>query len=150
MFFKKQDESYTMINLYLYDRLFVYKKSYNYCDIVADKILLFKESGGKYFIRCNDVYYTKIITLKLRIDNFYGGICIYANNNRVMYIQIDDKELFRKCRAIWNKITELIGINNTENFVKTTEDNGDKYIEVDLIKIQAFFLYCIEAGTKRT
>ena len=36
-----------MINLYLYDRLFVYKKSYNYCDIVADKILLFKESGGK-------------------------------------------------------------------------------------------------------
>ena len=128
MFFKKQDESYTMINLYLYDRLFVYKKSYNYCDIVADKILLFKESGGKYFIRCNDVYYTKIIPLKLRIDNLCGGICTYANNNRVMYIHIDDKELFRKCRDIWNKITELIGINNAENIVKTTEDNGDKYI----------------------
>ena len=97
MFFKKQDESYSMINLYLCDRFFGYKKSYNYYDIVADKILLFKESGGKYFIRCNDVYYTKVITLKLRIDNFYGGICIYANNDRVMYIQIDDKKLFRKC-----------------------------------------------------
>ena len=34
----------------------------------------------------------------------------------------------------WNNITESICINNAENFVKTTEDNGDEYIEVDVNK----------------
>ena len=38
MFFKNQDESYTMIDLYLYDRFFGYKNSYNYYDIDVDKI----------------------------------------------------------------------------------------------------------------
>ena len=33
-----------------------------------------------------------------------------------------------------NNITESIGINNPENFVKTTEDNGDEYIEVNVNK----------------
>ena len=51
MFFKNQDESYTMIDLYLYDRFFGYKNSYNYYDIDVDKIWLFKKSYGKYFIR---------------------------------------------------------------------------------------------------
>ena len=55
-----------------------------------------------------------------------------------MYIHSDDKELFRKCREIWNKITGVIGINNAENFVKTTEDNGDDYIEVDVNKNTSF------------
>ena len=35
-----------------------------------------------------------------------------------MFIYNDDKELFRKCREIWNKITELIGINNAPDFVE--------------------------------
>ena len=43
MFFKNQDESYTMIDLYLYDRFFGRKDSYNYYDIDIDKILLFKK-----------------------------------------------------------------------------------------------------------
>ena len=38
MFFKNQDESYTMTDLYLYDRFFGYKNSYNYYDIDVDKI----------------------------------------------------------------------------------------------------------------
>ena len=54
-----------------------------------------------------------------------------------MYIHSDDKELFRKCREIWNKITELIGINN-EDFVETTLDDGDKYIEVNVHKNTSF------------
>ena len=33
-----------------------------------------------------------------------------------------------------NNITESIGINNPENFVKTTEDNGAEYIEVNINK----------------
>ena len=49
-----------------------------------------------------------------------------------MYIHNDDKELFRKCREIWNKITELIGINNAQDFVETTLDDGDEFIMVDL------------------
>ena len=36
-----------------------------------------------------------------------------------MFIYSDDKELLRKCREIWNKITESIYINNASDFVKT-------------------------------
>ena len=61
-----------------------------------------------------------VVPLQLKIKNFYGKIHIYTNSNRVMPIHNDDKELFRKCREIWNKITELIGINNAKDFVETT------------------------------
>ena len=33
MFFKNQDKSYTMVDLYLNNRFFGYKDSYNYYDI---------------------------------------------------------------------------------------------------------------------
>ena len=36
---------------------------------------------------------------------FLGGICS------------ENIELFRKCGEIWNKIIELIGINNPVNFL---------------------------------
>ena len=55
-----------------------------------------------------------------------------------MPIHSDDKELFRKCREIWNKITELIGINNAQDFVETTLDNGDEFIMVDIHKNTSF------------
>ena len=42
-----------------------------------------------------------------------------------MSIYSDDKELFKKCRDIWNRITKLIGINNTPYFLRTTLDDGD-------------------------
>ena len=51
-----------------------------------------------------------------------------------MPIHSDDKELFKKRRETWNDITESVGINNTESFVKTTEDIGDEYIELDETK----------------
>ena len=56
-----------------------------------------------------------------------------------MFIQSDDKELFQKIREIWNKIIELIGINNAKDFVKNTiDDKADKFIMVDVHKkIQA-------------
>ena len=94
MFFKNQDESHTMIDLYLYDRFFGQKDSYGYCDIDVDKILLFKKSNNEYIIRYNDVYYTKIISLQLEINNFYSEIRTYANSNRVMYIHGDDRKTF--------------------------------------------------------
>ena len=55
-----------------------------------------------------------------------------------MYIHNDDKELFRKCREIWNKIAELIGINNAKDFVENTLDDGDEFILVDVHKNTSF------------
>ena len=89
------------------------------------KYYYLKKSHCKYFISYNDVCYEEIIALQLRIDNFYSRIHKYANNNRIMSIYSDDKELFKKCRDIWNRITKLIGINNTPHFVRTTLDDRD-------------------------
>ena len=70
MFFKNYDSSYTMVDLYLYDKFFGYKDSYNYYDIDADKILLFKKSNNEYIIRYNDVNKMKIVPLQLKMKNF--------------------------------------------------------------------------------
>ena len=49
------------------------------------------------------------------------------------------KELFRKIREIWNKIIELIGINNAKEFVKNTiDDEADEFIMVDVHKNTSF------------
>ena len=140
MFIKNNDKSYTMVNLYLNNRFFGYKDSCNYYDIDVDKILLFKKSNNEYIIRYNDVNKMTIVPLQLKIKNFFGELHTYTNNNnnRIMSIQSDDKELFRKCREIWNKITELIGINNAQNFVETTLDDGDEFIMVDVHKNTSF------------
>ena len=54
----------------------------------------------------------KIVPLQSKIKKFYVELHTFINNDRVMFIYNYDKELFIKCREIWNKITELIGINN--------------------------------------
>ena len=61
---------------------------------------------------------------------------MFTSNNTAVPIHSDDKELFRKCIEIWNKITELIGINNVPDFVETTLDDVDEFIVVDVEKIQ--------------
>ena len=38
-----------------------------------------------------------------------------------MHIYNDDKEFFRKCIEIWDKIIELIGINNHIYFLKADD-----------------------------
>ena len=55
-----------------------------------------------------------------------------------MYIHSNDKEHFRKCGEIWNKITELIGINDAQDFVETTLDDGDKFIAADVHRNTSF------------
>ena len=90
MLFKNQDESYTMVDLYLYDRLFGYKDSYNYYDIDIDKILLFRKSKNEYIIRYNDLN-KMIVPLKLKINNSYNEINAFKKNNKVMLIYNDDK-----------------------------------------------------------
>ena len=138
MFFKNQNESYTMLDLYQ-NRFFEYKDSYNHYDVNIDKILLFKKSDGQYIIRYKDVNKLKIAPLQLKIKNFFCELHTYRNNNRVMYIHNDDKEFFRKCREIWNKIIELIGTNSLGNFVDTTlDDDADEFITSDVYKKTSF------------
>ena len=139
MFFENDDKSYKMVDLYLNNRYLGYKDSYNYYDIDVDKILLFKKSDNEYIIRYNDVNKMKIVPLQLKIKNFYfGELHMFANNTTLIPIHSDDKELFRKCREIWNKITELIDINNAEDFVETTLDDGDEFTSVDVHKNTSF------------
>ena len=147
MCFENNDKSYTMVDLYTNKRFSEYKDFNNYYDIDADKVLLFKKSNNEYIIRYNDVIKMEIIPQQLKIKNFYGELRTDINNNRVTNIHNDDKKLFFKCREIWNKIAELEGINNAQNFVKTTEDNGDEYIAVDVHKNTSFvegnsFIFC--------
>ena len=97
--------------------------------------LLFKKSNNEYIIRYKDVNKIIIVPLQLKIKNFFcSELHIFTNNNRVITIHSDDKEFFRKCREKWNKITELIGINNAIDFVENTLDDGDEFIMVDVQK----------------
>ena len=131
MFFKNQDESYTMTDLYLYDRFFGHKDSYNYYDFDVDKILLFKKSDKEYIIRYNNANKMTVVPLKLKIKNCFGKIHELKSNIKVMSIQCDDKEHFRKIRNVWSKIIEIIGINNPKDFVENTiNDDADKFILV--------------------
>ena len=116
-FFEYDDKSYTMVDLYINNnRYWEYVDSYNYYDIVVDKILLFKKSDNEYIIRSNDVNKMMIVPLQLKIKNSYNEINTFENNNRVMFIYSNYKEFFRKCVEIWNRIIELIGINKPHRF----------------------------------
>ena len=103
-----------------------------------DKILLYRKSDNEYVIRYNDVYRRNVVPLQSKIKNFYGKTHKLKNNITLMSIQIDDKELFKKCREIWNRIIELIGINNAKDFVNTIHDYTNEFIIVDVHKNTSF------------
>ena len=138
MFFENDDESYTMVDQYLdNNRFFGYKDSYNYDDFDVDNILLFKKSDNEYIIRYNNINKMKIAPLQSKIKNFYGKLHKLKNNITLMSIESVDKELLKKIREIWNKIIELIGIDNAKDFVKTALD-GYEFIMVDVHKNTGF------------
>ena len=139
MFFENDDKSYTMVDLYLNDRFLGYKYSCNYYDIDVDKILLSKKSDNEYINRYNDVNKMMIVPLQLKISNSYNEINIFENNNRVMLIYNNDKEFFRKCIEIWDKIIELIGINNHIYFLKA-DDDDELFIMADVHKNTSFVI----------
>ena len=60
-----------------------------------------------------------------------GELLIFTNNDRVISVHSDDKELFKKCRETHNTITQLIGINNALDFFEIT-NNGDEFIMADV------------------
>ena len=132
IFFENDDESYTMVDLYLdNNRFFGHKDSYNYFDV--NNIPLLKKSYNEYIIRYNDVNKMKIVILELKIKNFYRKLRKLKTNIILMSIESVDKELLKKIREIWNKIIQLISINNAKDFVKTTLD-GYEFIMVDVNK----------------
>ena len=133
------DNSYAMVVLYQNNKFFGYKDSYNYYDIDVKKILLIKNNYNKYFIRYYDVNKMKFVPLQLKTKNFYNELNTFAYNNRVMFIHNDDKEFFRKCREIWNKIIELIGINNPIDFVEA-DDHDKLFITADVHKNTSFVI----------
>ena len=127
-------KSYTMTDLHIlgYNISFSYENSYNYYDIDVDKILLLKKSDNEYFIRYNDVNKNKIVPLQLKIENYsFGELDIfgYVDDGGVTTdadIGSNDKNFFIKCREIWNKIIELMDIDNASNFVEHYfDENGD-------------------------
>ena len=71
-----------------------------------------------------------IVPLHLKINNSYNEINLFENNNRVMLIYNDDKEFFRKCIEIWDKIIDLVGINNHICFLKA-DDYDEVFIMAD-------------------
>ena len=138
MFCKKNNvKSYTMTDLYLNHNIsFGCEDSYNYYNIDGSKILLLKKSDREYFVRYNDVNKKKIVPLQLKIGNCcLDELHMSASGITLVPIQSEDNELFRKCREIWDKMAELIGINNPEDFVETTlDDDGDEFIMLEVDK----------------
>ena len=128
-----------MVDLYLNYKFLGYKYSYNYCNIDVDKIILLKKSDNEYIIRYNDVNKMMIVPLQLKINNSYNEINAFKKNNKVMHIYNDDKEFFRKCIEIWDKIIELIGINNYIYFLKADEDY-ELFIMADVHKNTSFVI----------
>ena len=125
MFRDLSEGSYHIADLYfMLTSYYEYEDSYKYYDIDVDKILSYKKVDNKYVIRYN-LNRMKIAPLQLKIKNFSGKLSTFTNNDRVMFIYTNDKEVFKKCREIWNKITELIVTNNAPDFVKTNSDDDE-------------------------
>ena len=59
-----------------------------------------------------------------------------------MYIENSDKEFLKKNREIWNKIIELIDINNAPDFVQTTLHDNSEFIEADVLENTSFVKSC--------
>ena len=138
MFMGNMDNLYAIVDLFQ-NKFFRYKDSYNYYDIDVKKKLLIKNSYKEYFIRYYDVNKMKFVPLQLKTKNFYNELNTFGNNNRVMFIQNDHREFFRKCREIWNKIIELIGINNPIDFINA-DDDVDEFITADVHKNTSFVI----------
>ena len=139
IFLENYNKSYTMVDLYLNDRFLGYKDSYNYYDIDVDKILLFKKSDNEYIIRYNDVNKMIIAPLQLKIKNFYNELNTFENNNRLIDKSINNKFIRINSIILWNKIIELIAINNTIDFVNA-DDDDDEFIMTDVYKITSFVI----------
>ena len=91
-----------------------------------------------YVIRYIDTNKSNFPPLQIKINDFLGNIHKLKNNIKLASIQSADKELFKKHREIWNRIIKMIGIIIANDFVKTTLDDGSKFIMVDVNENTSF------------
>ena len=120
------------------DTIFEYEDAYHHYDIDVDRILLFKQSNNKYFIRYTHSNKMDTVPLQIKMKNFYYEIQDYNNGDNVIYIENTDEGFFETMREIWNKITELLNINNVEDFIQYILDDNSKYIEADVLENTSF------------
>ena len=136
-FSKNQGKSYTMTDVHIlrYNTSFGYKDSYNYYDIDVDKILLLKKSDDEYFVRYNDVNKNKIVPWQLKINNDSFGEIDLNYYDAYVIVESNDKEFLIKCREIRDKISDIMDVDNPNDFVKM--DDYGEFIEL-----------CIEKNTR--
>ena len=99
---------------------------------------MLKQTDNEYFIRYIDLNKAEFVPLQLKIKNFYDGLYTFTNNDKVLFIENDNEELFKKLREIWNKTIRLIGIDNAPDFVKTDLDDDSEFIEADVLENTVF------------
>ena len=131
-FSKNQGKSYTMTDMHIlvYNTSFGYEDSYNYYDIDVDKILLFK--SDEYFVRYNDVNKIQIVPLQFKTNNYSFAEIDFNYYDADIIVESNDKEFLIKCRELQDKISELMDIDNHNNFVKMDDDG--EYIVLDIEK----------------
>ena len=66
--------------------------------------------------------------------NFYYEIHEQNKGGKIIYIENSDNRFFQTIREIWNKVTELIFINNAPDFV---QNNLYKASPLELIEYDA-------------
>ena len=136
-FFECDDESYLIIGHYL-SKWYGYEYAYNYYNINANNIILYKKDDNEYVSRYIDADNSIFAPLQIKINNFLGNIHKFKKYLTLMSIESDDKELFKKLREIWNRSIKIIRINNANAFVKTTLDDGSEFIMVDVHENTSF------------
>ena len=84
-------------------------------------------------MRYNDVNENKIVPLQLKISNYSLEELDFNRYTADVILESNDKEFFIKYREIWNKIIELMDIDNPNNFV-IIADYGDEFTVLDIEK----------------
>ena len=127
------NKSSFIVDQYQKDTCFYDEDAYCYYDIDVNRISLFKQKENKYVIRYEDLNKMNIVSLILKIKNFYYKIHDYNDDEEMIYIENSDTGFFEKIRKTWNNITELMFIDNAPDFVKITVYDDAKYIKANIL-----------------
>ena len=80
------------------DTIFDYEDAYYHYDIDVDRILLFKQSNNKYFIRYKHSNKMDIVPWQLKIKIFYYEIQDYDNGDNKYTLKIVVKDFLKNER----------------------------------------------------
>ena len=74
----------------------------------------------------------KIVPLQFKIENYYFDKLDFNYYTASVIVESNGKEVFIKCREIWNKISELLDIDPNDFVI--IYDYGDEFIVLDIGK----------------